>query len=114
MPAWTGDDTQTRDWVLVENRHNPTTVHVRTLVTQRYKLTVYRDASYGELFDLQADPDELLGLQLEVLAWLEGLYLRLEAKSGTPEQKELFASLRARAEREKHKLARNANMLMDF
>jgi hypothetical protein len=29
------------------------------LVTQRYKLTVYRDASYGELFDLQADLDEL-------------------------------------------------------
>lgn len=44
---------------MVENRHNPTTVHLRTLVTDRYKITVYRDASYGELFDLQKDPDEL-------------------------------------------------------
>mgnify|MGYP006862975637 CR=1 FL=1 len=66
--------------------------------------------------DLRFSADALLdaGLQLEVLAWLEGLYLRLEAKSGTPEQKELFESLRKRADREKHKLARNANMLMDF
>jgi len=71
-------------------------------------------ARIGEVLHEQADPDELLGLQLEVLAWLEGLYLRLEAKSGTPEQTELFESLRQRAEREKHKLARNANMLMDF
>ena len=62
----------------------------------------------------EASADELLGLALEVLAWLEGLFLRLEAKSGTPEQKELFASLRERTDREKHKLARNANMLLDF
>jgi arylsulfatase A-like enzyme len=44
---------------LIENRHNPTTVHLRTLVTDRFKMTVYRDAAYGELFDLQADPGEL-------------------------------------------------------
>lgn len=62
----------------------------------------------------EATADELLGLGLEVAAWLEGLFIRLEAKSSTPEQKSLFASLRDRAEREKHKLARNANMLMDF
>lgn len=61
-----------------------------------------------------APTDELLGLALEVAAWFEGLFLRLETKSGTPEQKALFANLRERAEREKHKLARNANMLMDF
>ncbi|MEE4193948.1 MAG: sulfatase-like hydrolase/transferase [Anaerolineae bacterium] len=51
-----------RDWVMVENRHNPTTVHLRTLVTDRYKITVYRHAEYGELFDLQEDPDELTNL----------------------------------------------------
>ena len=59
LPTWSGDAAQSRDWVLVENRHNPTTVHLRTLVTQRFKLTVYRDASYGELFDLESDPGEL-------------------------------------------------------
>jgi hypothetical protein len=61
-----------------------------------------------------ATTDELLGLALEVAAWLEGLFLGLEAKSGTPDQKALFASLRDRAEHEKHKLVRNANMLLDF
>jgi uncharacterized sulfatase len=44
---------------LVENRHNPTSVHLRTLVTDRFKITVYRNAEYGELFDLERDPDEL-------------------------------------------------------
>ena len=59
LDVWTDDTSRGRDWVLIENRHNPTTVHLRTLVTPRFKLTIYRDAPYGELFDLQADPGEL-------------------------------------------------------
>jgi arylsulfatase A-like enzyme len=59
LGVWAGDRSQARNWVLIENRHNPTTVHLRTLVTDRCKITVYRDAAYGELFDLQADPGEL-------------------------------------------------------
>jgi arylsulfatase A-like enzyme len=58
LEVWRGKQAQVRDHVLVENRHNPTTVHLRTYVEERYKLTVYRAAEYGELFDLQADPDE--------------------------------------------------------
>lgn len=61
-----------------------------------------------------AGSDQLLELALEIADWFEQLYVRLEAKSGTPEQKALFSNLRSRAEQEKHKLARNANMLMDF
>lgn len=59
LDVWRGKAESARDHVLVENRHNPTTVHLRTFVDSRYKLTVYRDAEYGELFDLQEDPDEL-------------------------------------------------------
>ncbi len=59
LPAWSGQAAPPRDHALIENRHNPTTVHLRTLVTDRFKLTVYRDASYGELFDLQTDPHEI-------------------------------------------------------
>jgi uncharacterized sulfatase len=59
LPVWAGDHSAARDWALIENRHNPTTVHMRTLVTHRFKLTVYRDAPHGELFDLQTDPGEL-------------------------------------------------------
>src|SRR6266542_535339 len=48
-----------RRYALVENRHQPTRVHLRTYVDQRYKITVYRDQPYGELFDLQDDPQEI-------------------------------------------------------
>lgn len=59
LTVWQGKAAAARDWALVENRHNPTTVHLRTLVTERYKITVYRNADYGELFDLATDPGEL-------------------------------------------------------
>lgn len=58
LDVWQGNETGAREWALVENRHNPTTVHLRTLVTDRYKITVYRGADYGELFDLETDPGE--------------------------------------------------------
>ena len=58
LGVWCGQAGQARRWALVENRHNPTTVHLRTLITDRFKITVYRQAEYGELFDLQADPEE--------------------------------------------------------
>ncbi len=58
LPVWANEIENARDEVIVEFRHQPTRVHLRTLVTKRYKLTIYRDQTYGELFDLQADPDE--------------------------------------------------------
>ena len=35
---------------------------MRTLVTQRYRLTAYSRQAYGELFDLQEDPNEFHNL----------------------------------------------------
>ena len=35
---------------------------MRPFVTERYKLTVYRDGDDGELFDLEEDPDETRNL----------------------------------------------------
>lgn len=58
MPVWRGEAPAARDEVLVEFRHQPTTVHLRTCIDDRYKITVYRDQTYGELFDLEADPEE--------------------------------------------------------
>ena len=60
--TWQGQEECARDWALVENRHNPTTVHLRTLVTSRYKLTLYRGTAEGELFDLEQDPGETCNL----------------------------------------------------
>lgn len=51
-----------REAVLVENRHQPTTVFLNTLVTDRYKLTAYAGQEYGELFDLREDSDEIRNL----------------------------------------------------
>ena len=48
-----------RDHIVVENRHEPDTIHVKTYVDARYKLTVYYNQPYGELFDLQEDPGEI-------------------------------------------------------
>lgn len=57
LPAWT-TRTRVRDNLIVEFRHQPTHVHLRTYIDDRYKLTVYRDHDYGEMFDLKADPLE--------------------------------------------------------
>ena len=57
--AWCGSGRSVRDHIIVENRHEPTLVHLRTYVDERYKITVYRDRPYGELFDLREDPGEV-------------------------------------------------------
>lgn len=55
--TWQGE-AAAREWAMVENRHQPTKLSLRTLVTDRYKLTVYRGSDEGELFDLLDDPGE--------------------------------------------------------
>lgn len=56
--VWTGAIPAVRDHVIVENRHQPTTVHLKTYINERYKITVYYNQTYGELFDLLEDPGE--------------------------------------------------------
>src|SRR5690606_27634664 len=50
--VWSGEESSARDHIIVENHHEPTTIHVKTYVDDRYKLTVYYNRLYGELFDL--------------------------------------------------------------
>jgi uncharacterized sulfatase len=58
LRVWRGEQKEARDHAIVENRHQPTTIHVKTYVNRRYKLTVYYRHFYGELFDLEEDPGE--------------------------------------------------------
>ncbi len=60
--VWTGRTSSIRDHVIVENQHQPTTMNMRTLVTERYKLTVHFNKPYGELYDLETDPGEIENL----------------------------------------------------
>lgn len=61
-PVWTGVKEQIRDHVIVENRHQPTKMNLRGYITDRYKLTLHYQQDYGELYDLQADPEEYVNL----------------------------------------------------
>ncbi len=58
-PVWTSQAREARRDVVVEFRHQPAKLHLRTLITDRYKITVYRDHTYGELSDLVEDPGEI-------------------------------------------------------
>lgn len=60
--VWTGEAQCARSHALVEHRFQPDLPHLRTYVDECHKLTLWRDQTYGELFDLQEDPDELHNL----------------------------------------------------
>lgn len=60
--VWLGQVASVRDHVLCENRHEPDTVNLKTYVDNRYKVTVYYQRDYGEVYDLQQDPSELNNL----------------------------------------------------
>jgi uncharacterized sulfatase len=60
--VWTGKTESLRDHVIVENHHQPTTMNMRSFIKQRYKLTVHFNQEYGELYDLENDPEEYTNL----------------------------------------------------
>lgn len=72
--VWRGEMKEARDHVLCEFHHEPTTVHLRTYINKRYKLTVYYKEEYGELFDLEVDPGEHRNL------WNDPDYAELKAR----------------------------------
>lgn len=82
--VWAGESETARDHVIVENRHEPTTIHVKTYIDERYKLTVYYGRDYGELFDLRDDPGEVDNL------WANPAFSALRADLTT---KLLFAEM---------------------
>lgn len=60
--VWMVEEKNARDHVIIEFRHEPTTIHQKTYVDKRYKITFYYNQTYGELFDLQKDPEEFNNL----------------------------------------------------
>lgn len=62
VPVLTGGDSHSESSALVEMDEDYLGFKMRTLVTRRYRLTCYSGKPYGELFDLQEDPNELYNL----------------------------------------------------
>lgn len=62
VPVLTGEDSDTGTSALVEDDQDYLGFRMRTLVTQRYRLTAYSGQPYGELFDFQEDPSEFRNL----------------------------------------------------
>jgi len=81
-PVLRGEADSVQDSVLIENDEDYLGLRLRTLVTDRYKLTAYPGQSYGELFDLENDPGELHNLwdAPEAQSTKTDLLLRLMAR----------------------------------
>lgn len=62
LPEWQNEIKKTRNHVIVENRHQPTTLHIKTYINERFKFTTYWGQDYGELFDRINDPNEINNL----------------------------------------------------
>lgn len=62
MDVWLGLSPAVRDHIICEHHHEPTTIHLKTYVDDQYKITVYYNHTYGELYDLIKDPEELQNL----------------------------------------------------
>jgi uncharacterized sulfatase len=60
-PILTGERDRVREATIVELEATRN-VYQQTLVTARYKLVVYRDSDEGELYDVEADPDQYTNL----------------------------------------------------
>lgn len=68
VPLMAGAAERVRDALVVEEESQrrefgwDRRVRMRSLVTEHHRLTVYEGRSWGELYDLRADPDELCNL----------------------------------------------------
>ena len=92
--VWSGDTKKAvarrhchaREHVIIENRHQPTTLHLKTFINDRYKITLYFNRDYGEIYDLRNDPDELNNLwsDVELRAGLTEAFLRAEMLKEEP------------------------------
>jgi arylsulfatase A-like enzyme len=61
-PLLRGEVQSVQESVVIENDEDYLGLRLRTLVTERHKITVYPGEQYGELFDLQDDLQELHNL----------------------------------------------------
>jgi len=76
LPVLDGANTTiARDSIVIEDDQQrgvfglPLGARLRTLVTQRWRMTIAQDDPYGELYDLQNDRDEMENLFEDTAHW---------------------------------------------
>jgi len=57
-PVWINKNTEVRNWAMVEFRPTQSGFKQVSYINNKYKLVVYHDRAYGELYDLCKDPDQ--------------------------------------------------------
>jgi arylsulfatase len=62
VPLLKGETDHVQECVIAENDEDYLGLRMRTVVTQRYHLTIYAGQPYGELYDLYNDPGQLYNL----------------------------------------------------
>lgn len=60
--VWQGEKESVRDWTMVEYRAGDTPFMQRTFITDEYKLVVYKNREYGELYNRKEDKHQLNNL----------------------------------------------------
>ncbi len=58
--VWEGKKSEVRDHIICEHNHERNTVNLRTYVNKRYKLVIWQNQMYGELYDSEQDPGEIV------------------------------------------------------
>ncbi len=56
--VWRNEKQSVRDSIICENRHEPHLMHLVSYVEKQYKITIYENREYGELYDLKIDNGE--------------------------------------------------------
>lgn len=88
--VWKGETDAIRTHAIVENHFQPTKFYAKTYVNDRYKITVYMNQNYGELFDLKADPKEFQNLWDDVSSQSLKMELLLKMVHADQEKEPLF------------------------
>lgn len=62
LPLLRGEVNRVRESILIETVDDPSHLRLKTIVTRNIKLTFYHGQAYGELYDLEKDPGEIVNL----------------------------------------------------
>ena len=74
LPVCNGEGTLADTTALIEEDEDYLGMKLRTLVTPRYRITVYSGQDYGELYDFKTDPHETKNL------WYDPEYCKIKEK----------------------------------